>query len=90
MVLTGYATAVSLWWNAQLSVIINIINTNNFVPMRTIIIAVITIFSSAGMAYLSSICSGWTCETLAHDLRMGYAEHFTALQITEIENFNAG
>ena len=37
-----------------------------------------------------NMCSGWTCETLAHDLRMGYAKHFTTLSITEIENLNAG
>jgi ABC-type multidrug transport system fused ATPase/permease subunit len=85
-----FSISVSLWWNAQLSIIINIINTNHFVSIRTIIIAAITIFISMGTAYSLNMCSGWTCETLAHDLRMGYAKHFTTLSITEIENLNAG
>lgn len=84
------AVAVSLWWNAQLSSIINTININSMVSARAIIIAAITIVASMGLAYLMSICSGWTCETMAHDLRMGYAVHFTTLSITEIENLNVG
>jgi ABC-type multidrug transport system fused ATPase/permease subunit len=32
----------------------------------------------------------WTTETMAHDLRMGYANHFTSLHISEIDNLNAG
>ena len=82
--------SVSLSWNMQLSKIINIINTNKSIPIKTIITAAVTIFISMATAYLLSLCSGWTCETLAHDLRMGYAGHFTALSITEIENLNAG
>jgi len=84
------AVVASLWWNAQLSTIINTINTHNFVSMKTIVTAVITIFTNMELAYLLSMCSGWTCETLAHDLRMGYARHFTALPLNEIENLNAG
>lgn len=84
------AIVVSLWWNSQLSAIINMISTNILVPTRTVILAAMTILISMGMAYLLNICSGWTCETLAHDLRMGYAEHLTALPITEVENLNAG
>ncbi|NLO39136.1 MAG: ABC transporter ATP-binding protein [Ruminiclostridium sp.] len=84
------AIVVSLWWNSQLSAIINMISTNILVPTRTVIIAAMTILISMGMAYLLNICSGWTCETLAHDLRMGSAKHLTGLPITEIENLNAG
>lgn len=84
------AIVVSLWWNSQLSAMINMISTNILVPTRTVILAAMTILISMGMAYLLNICSGWTCETLAHDLRMGYAEHLTALPITEVENLNAG
>jgi hypothetical protein len=65
--------SVSLSWNMQLSKIINIINTNKSIPIKTIITAAVTIFISMATAYLLSLCSGWTCETLAHDLRMGYA-----------------
>lgn len=82
--------AVSLWWNSQLSIVINTINTNSDIPVKAIIAAVAAIAVSMGMLYLLKICSGWTCETLAHDLRMGYAKHFTSITITEIENINAG
>jgi len=84
------AIAVSLWWNAQLGRIINTINANNVVPAGTIILAVVTILISVGLSYLLSICSGWTCETMAHDLRMGYAVYFSDLSLDEIENLNAG
>ncbi len=85
-----FAILISLWWNTQLSVIINIINKNNSVPVKTIMSAAVTMIISVGMVYTLSILSGWTCETLVHDLRMGYAKHFTALSLTEIENLNAG
>lgn len=84
------AIVISLWWNVQLSAIINIINTNNFVPTGTIILTAGTILISAVTTYSLNMCSGWTCETLMHDLRIGYAEHFTVLTIDEIENLNAG
>jgi len=42
------------------------------------------------ISYILSMISGWTCETVAHDLRMGYAEHFTSLSLPEIENINSG
>lgn len=46
--------------------------------------------SSAAAAYALDLVSGWTCETLAHDLRMGYARHFSALPLPAIEAMNAG
>lgn len=75
--------AVSLWWNAQVGKIINIINTDNVIPVNIIITAIISITISIGTAYLLSLCSGWTCESLANDLRMGYARHFAGLSITQ-------
>jgi len=85
-----FAVAVSLWWNAQLGRIINNIITKSFASAKEIRVAVITIISNMIMAYLYSLCSGWTCETLIHDLRMGYAEYFTTLSLYEIEDLNAG
>lgn len=85
-----FSIVISLWWNMQLSEIINIINTNNSIPVKTIIISIIAIVINMGITYCLNMCSGWTSETLVHDLRMGYAKHFTALPISEIENLNAG
>lgn len=82
--------AVSLWWNAQISTIINAVNSNNPVTMEAILKAVLTILISMGLAYLVSLSSSWTCETLAHGLRMRYGKHIISLSISEIENLNAG
>ena len=81
---------VSLWWNAQLSSIINNINANVPITTHKIIVATATILLNAGIAYAAGMFSAWTSETMAHDLRMGYANHFTALNLCEIENLNAG
>ena len=51
---------------------------------------VTAILFSVGMIYLGGICLAWISETMAHDLRMGYANHFINLNISEIENLNAG
>lgn len=84
------AIIVSLWWNSQLSYIINAINSNTLIPVRTLAMMAATILVNSGVAYALGLLSGWTCETLAHDLRMGYARHFTTLSLTEIEKLNAG
>lgn len=82
--------SVSLLWNAQISVIINKVNLSERVSKQTIFVAGILILASSIMAYILGICSAWTCETLAHDLRMGYAKNTISLPIREIENINAG
>jgi ABC-type multidrug transport system fused ATPase/permease subunit len=40
--------------------------------------------------YAKGCLAGYTCEGMTHDLRMGYARHFTALSIVEIEKLGAG
>ncbi len=84
------AVAVSLWWNSQLSIIINAVNANEDIPAKAIISSVASIIFSMGLLYLQRICSGLTYETLTHDLRMGYAKHFVSIPISEIESINAG
>jgi len=82
--------AVSLWWNSQVSIIINIINEGNNVPGNLIIKSLITVLAGMAAAYITALCSSWTAETLMHELRMGYARHLTALSLAEIEELNAG
>jgi ABC-type multidrug transport system fused ATPase/permease subunit len=81
---------VSLWWNAQLSSIIDDINTNVSIRPYTISTAAMTILLSMLATYIGGICLAWTSETMAHDLRMGYANHFVNLHIIETDNLNAG
>lgn len=79
----------SLWWNFQLSLIINAISNHIPVSNRTVLMVAAILIHSA-VAYTWAIVSGWTCETLTHDLRMGYAKQCASLPINEIEKINAG
>jgi len=81
---------VSLWWNAQLSRIINTVSTGGAAAARTVVTACATLLLSAGLNHALGLCSGWTCETLAHDLRLGYARHFAALDAQAAAALNAG
>lgn len=81
---------VSLSWNTLLKFIINRVNVGKPVSLQTILSAGIILLASSCMAYVLSISSAWTCETLAHDLRMGFAKKFIDLPIAEIEKMNAG
>jgi ABC-type multidrug transport system fused ATPase/permease subunit len=81
---------ISLWWNSQISDLINSITekeafTVSFIPKLCFIIVL-----SSLSAYFFGVISSWTCETMAHDLRMGYGRHINSLTIIEIENINAG
>ena len=82
--------AVTLWWNAQLSGIINIISEGNALSTDIIVLAVIIMFAMCAANFLKTYISGFTCEILTHDLRMGYARYFSSLHISEIERLNAG
>ena len=82
--------ALSLAWNARLSLLIDAVSVGLAVPGADLGAALGLMLTSAATAYALELLSGWTCETLAHDLRMGYARHFTALPFVEIEALNAG
>lgn len=84
------AVAVSLWWNAELSAMIDAIDGGAFLAIGTIMGVSGAIAANAGAAWAAGLLSGWTCETLAHDLRMGYARNLSALPLAEIENLAAG
>jgi len=47
-------------------------------------------FAMCAANFLKTYISGFTCEILTHDLRMGYARYFSSLHISEIERLNAG
>lgn len=81
---------ISLYWNAQISFIVNTVNEGKGFPVHSMGTTAFTILLSAGAAYALSVCSGLTCETMAHDMRMGYARYFTSLTVEETENINSG
>ncbi len=84
------AILAALWWNIQIGGIIDTINSDKSILTGMVLRAAAAVLLSAASSYLLGICSGWTCETLAHDLRMGYASYYTKLPLAEIENLNAG
>lgn len=90
LILSFLSICVLLWWNLQLSGIINTVNASGAVSGKTILLAGAAALLSAGTAYGLSMCSGWTVETMTHDLRMLYAESFTRLSYPQIEHLSAG
>ena len=87
---SGFSVAVVLWWNAQLSGIINMVSIGHPPLYAMIIQAIITMFVMGAVNYADGYVSGYTCESMSHDLRMGYAKYFTSLTVVETEKLNAG
>lgn len=87
---SGLTAAVTLWWNTQLSDIINMVNIGKPPSKEMILWALVTILAIGVMNYVKVYISGYTCEGMTHDLRMGYARHFTLLSVIETEKLNAG
>lgn len=87
---SAFLVAVMLWWNAQLSGIINTISEGNILPINTIVMAILIMFAMCAANFMKTYISGFACEIMTHDLRMGYARHFSTLPLSEIERLNAG
>lgn len=81
---------VTLWWNAQLSDIIDTISGGGSLATETIVLAIIAMVAMCLSSLLKTYLSGYACEILTHDLRIGYARYFSLLPISEIERLNAG
>lgn len=86
----GLWAAVTLWWNTQLAILINTISVGRAIPARTIFLVLATVLCMAAAAWLKGYLSGLACESMAHDLRMGYARHFAALPVEQVEGLNTG
>jgi len=82
--------AVTLWWNAQLSGIIDLVSEGISIPADIIVLAVIAMSAMCAANFAKTYISGLACEVLSHDLRMGYARYFTSLPLPEVERLNAG
>lgn len=87
---SGLTAAATLWWNAQLSGIINAVSVGESLSSQVITLALVTMLIMGATAYLKSWISGFACESMTHDLRMGYARHFSALPAAVTEALNAG
>lgn len=87
---SGLTAAVTLWWNAQLSRIINVVSMGMLPSKDMIAWALVTMLMMGAANYAKAYVSGYVCEGMAHDLRMGYARHFASLPVAELEKMNAG
>jgi len=87
---SGLSAAVTLIWNMWLSGIINLVSGGGPIPGGALAFGLIAMLVMGASNYFRGYISGYTCEYMSHDLRMGYARYFTGLPITESEGLNAG
>jgi len=87
---SGLTAAVTLWWNTQLSGIINNVSAGIKLTGQTVSMALITMIVTGVTNYIKGYISGYTCESLSHDLRMGYARYFSLLPFAEAEKTRVG
>ena len=86
----GILVGVMLWWNAQLIGIIDIISGGNRLSTNAIMSAIFIMVVMGVANFIKVYISGFTCETLTHDMRMGYARYFSNIPVAEVENLNVG
>ena len=86
----GLTAAMTLWWNSLIAVIIN--SASAGIPLfPEMIITAIALMAGNGItAYIKNYVCGYACENMAHDLRTGYAKHFSCLPLAETEKLNTG
>ncbi len=82
--------AVTLWWNAQISHIINAVSVGLPPSKKMISFAILTILIMGAANFAKGCISGYVCEGITHDLRMGYARYFASLPVAEAEKRNTG
>lgn len=87
---SGFSIAVTLWWNTQLSDIINMVSAGCSPSGIMLVTAIVTMLAMGATNYICSYITGYTCESMIHDLRMGYARRFALLPVVEAEKMNAG
>lgn len=87
---SGLTATITLWWNTQLSNIINLVSKGVSPSKEMILWTMVTMLAMGITNYVKSYVLGYTGEGMTHDLRMGYAHHFASLPVAQIEKLNAG
>lgn len=88
--LSGLTAAVTLWWNAGLAGIISLVSAGTAPPPNMIHRSLGVMLIMGAASWAKGYVSALACEAMAHDLRMGYARHLSALPVSEAEKLNAG
>ena len=81
---------ITLLWNTYISEIVNCIGERQPITEQVFGMAVLCILLTSSCSYLGGIVSGWTCETLNHDLRMGFTNHLFIKPFQEMESLSVG
>ena len=84
------SSALALVWNALLGGIIDGVSAGVAPGGAEVARALALMATTGAAAYCSSMISGYACEGMAHDLRMGYARHIASLPVAEAERLNSG
>lgn len=87
---SGLCAAAALLWNSRLGTFIDLVSAGQFPPMRAVLSALAVLAFTGGAAWLKGMLSSFACESMAHDLRMGYVRRIAECCIPEIEALNAG
>ena len=87
---SGLTATATLWWNSQLNGIINDVSVGKKLTEQMISVALITMITTVVTNYIKVYISGYTCESLSHDLRMGYARYFSLLPFAEADRIRVG
>jgi len=84
------SAAIALFSNYLLSGIINLVSAGE-APQPGAILSMLAIMLAMGAAgFTKEYLAGLSCESVTHDLRMGFAKYFSSLPYAEIEDLNAG
>lgn len=90
LIATILAILVNLFWNKVLSEMINQLGKDSEMPVRMILSGITVMLLFAVTQYSYGILNHWTCETLAHEMRMGYAKYFVHMDGRTLAELNSG
>lgn len=98
MAVTCISVCMSLFWNYVLARLID--GLGNTTVLRDayvtqslplfLLSGIVLIFAIAGSEFIASVLASYTCETFAHEMRMGYARYFLHMDHRALTKWNVG
>ena len=84
------SNGVTFVWNLYIGKIVQQISERRSISPKVILIAIVCILLSMLANYLTGIISGVTCESLNHNLRMGFADYLLKQKLLDSEKMKVG
>ena len=81
---------IYLLMNTYISKIVNYIGARQLITEKVLIMVFLCFVLNCICSCLSGIVSGWTCETMSHDLRMGFTNYLFERPLQEMESMSVG